>query len=101
MDLAVDAAAKVYVEIGRPLLNQVAGTDSPFHSVTAGDFNKREFDGFLGFCETEVRTALVMARISRTEGRVRESKDWAAYGLANVGRATGLRAELERLTASE
>ena len=96
MDSAVIAAAQVYVRIGRSLLSGIGNPDSSFCSVTARDFSEGQVDLF-GFGSANVRAALIFARIRKAEGRLRESRDFAAYGLANVGRATGLKAELERL----
>jgi hypothetical protein len=100
MDAAVMAAASVYVQVGQPLLAQVGGPHSPFNSVSAEDFSRGNFD-FFGFGSTSVRMALVLARMRKAEGKLAESKAFAAYGLAHVGRAMALRAELEKLSATE
>ena len=98
MDAAVLAAAQVYVRVGRPLLARFAGPDSPFHSVTAEDFHKGTVD-LSGFGGANARAALVLARMRKAEGRISESRAFVAYGIANVGRATALRPQLEQLAA--
>src|SRR5688572_8491753 len=64
MDPAVIAAAELYVRVGRPLLNRAAERDSPVNSVTADDLKNGTFN-FYGWGSTEVRMALVLARIRK------------------------------------
>jgi hypothetical protein len=49
---------------------------------------------------TSVRAALVMARIHAGLGHAAESRRFASAGLANIGGATILRGELERLSGA-
>jgi len=99
MDAAVLAAVGVYLRVGRPLLARVGGPDSPLSSVSAEDLKNGKVD-FLGFGSTGVRMALVFARVRKAEGKLAESRAFAGYGLAHIGSATALRAELEGLCHS-
>ncbi|HAB16771.1 MAG TPA: DUF4304 domain-containing protein [Verrucomicrobiota bacterium] len=96
MDVAVLRAAGVYVRVGRPLLAQLGGGNSPLSLVSPEDFDQGKID-LLGFGHASARLALVFARMRKAEGRLAESRAFAAYGLAHLGRATLLRAELEKL----
>ena len=96
MEAAASAAADVYERIGRPLLNEICSAGSPLNTVSAEAFEKKDFD-FRGFKSTNVRTALVLARLREAQGRLSESRSFAKYGLAHVGNAVALRRELERL----
>jgi hypothetical protein len=84
------------VRVGRLILGRVAGADSPFELLAVEDFVSGHFD-LLGFQSTRARMALVFAPMRQVEGRLAESRAFADYGLAHVGGATGLRAQLERL----
>jgi hypothetical protein len=98
MNVAMTAAADVYVRFGRPLLEHVGAPDAPMNKVTAHDFARGNFD-FAGFGSTKVRMALALARLRKSEGLVQESKAFASYGISNVGRAALLRHDLEELAA--
>jgi hypothetical protein len=100
MDAAVIAAAEVYARIGRPLMALAGGLDCPFNSLTAQDFSMGGYKS-LGFGSTNVRMALALARLRKAEGKLSESKAFAAYGLAHVGSAGSLSAELKRLSNGE
>ncbi len=97
MDVAVLGAADVYVRVGRPLLARLGAVDSPLSLISPEDFKEGRTD-FLGFGSTNVRMALVFARMRNAEGKLAESRGFAEYGLSYVGRATLLQAELERLS---
>lgn len=96
MDVAVAAAADVYVRIGRPALGAVSSPTSPLHTVSPEEFANDDFN-LCGFGSTKVRMALVLARLRKAEGRVAESVAFAVQGLASVGTAVGLRREFELL----
>jgi len=96
MDAAVVTAAGVYVRIGRPLLSRLGRPDSPLNLVSIEDIKNGRFD-FLGFIYTNVRMALVYARLRKAEGKLAESKAFAEYGLAHVGSAVGLKNEFRKI----
>jgi hypothetical protein len=96
MNTAVSAAAQVYIDYGRPLLERMSGPDVPMNTLFAADFAKGKFD-FAGFGSTEVRMALALARLRRGQGRDVEAASFAAYGLTRLGGATALRRDLEQL----
>jgi hypothetical protein len=97
MDTALGAAAEIYIRFGRPFLDRVCGADSPLHTMSPEDLRSGRFD-FSELLTTPVRMALVLARLRKTEGKLAESKAFAEYGLAHVGRATALRTQLEQLS---
>ena len=96
MDAAVAAAAGVYVRIARPMLDRLAAPDSPILTLQPQEmpsFRER----FCGFGSTEVRVALALAMLRKSAGDLPAARAFAAYGLANVGQATSLRAKLEEI----
>jgi hypothetical protein len=100
MDDAVAAATDVYVRFGRPLFEIFGGPRSPLFSIAPEQMPQfREI--MRGFGSTEVRVALVLARLRTAEGRPAEAKAFAHYGLLHVGRAAALQAELERLSRTQ
>lgn len=96
MNAAMAAAALVYINIGRPLLERMSGPNAAMNAVTAEEFDRGVFD-FSGFGSTKVRMALTLARLRRSEGRVNDSAAFARIGLAHVGNAVALRRDLEQL----
>lgn len=96
MERAVVEAAAVYARSGRPALADLAKSDSPFNTVTPSQFARDEAD-FLGFGSTKARMALVLSRLRRVQGRIQESREFAAYGLTLVGNALLLRGDLQAL----
>jgi hypothetical protein len=97
MDSAAAAAAEVYVRFGRQLFEIVGGSDSPLFSITP-DQMPQFHDILRGFGSTDVRMALVLARLRTAEGRSAEARAFANFGLLHLGRAVALRAELEKLS---
>ncbi|CAB3753016.1 hypothetical protein GQ57_20495 [Burkholderia sp. MSh2] len=94
---AVSAAARVYVETGRPLLDRLATPDMPMNTVTPDDFAHGRYD-FSGFAATMARMALALARLRQAQGQVAASVAFARLGLTHCGDgATGLRRDLEAL----
>jgi hypothetical protein len=89
----------VYVRTGRPLLSEISAADSPLNTISAGAFEKGEFN-FGGFGATHVRMALALARLRQAQGQLTESRDFARSGLAHVGSAVALKRELEQLCAT-
>lgn len=100
MNTAVEAACNSYITTGRALFAQVCGTRSPFDVVAPEEFAHGNFD-FGGFGSTQVRMALVLARLRRAQGRVLESAAFAKVGLAGVGNAVALRLELRQLAEQQ
>lgn len=96
MDAAVLAAADVYLRVGRPLLDLLGGTDSPIYLITPEQMPSFR-DCLRGFGSTDSRIALVLARVRRSQGRLREATAFAAYGLDHVGNAMPLRSQLDEL----
>ena len=99
MDAAVATAAEVYIRIGRPVLDAVSSPTSPLLTVSPQDFANDDFN-FYGFGSTKVRMALALARLRKIEGRLAESRAFAAHGLANIGPAVVLRREFELLSGT-
>ena len=97
MNEAARDACAVYETTGRDLFRRVCGAQPPFAQVTPGAFASGTFD-FCGFGSTQVRMALVLARLRRAEGRTREAAGFAEIGLAGAGGAVALRRELTDLT---
>lgn len=96
MNTAAQEATSVYVTAGRDLLAAVCGHLSPFDTITPDAFAKSR-SAFHGFGSTQVRMALVLARLRRAQGRNADSAAFAEIGLVGVGAAVGLRRELEEL----
>lgn len=94
MTAAMEAAAQVYNRTGRALLARASGADTPFMTITPTDFIAGAYD-FAGFSSTKVRMALALTRLRKSQGRLEESKAFAAWGLENVKNAEFLRRELE------
>ena len=99
MDAALCAAADVYVRKGRPILVDTSSLTSPLLTVSPEDFARDHFN-FCGFGSTKIRMTLALARLRKVEGRLAESRAFAAQGLASVGSAVGLRREFELLSAT-
>ncbi|CAN7476336.1 DUF4304 domain-containing protein [Acidovorax sp. LjRoot66] len=98
MLLAVQEAVVVYRRRGNELLQRASGPNSGFNAVLAADFSAGAYDS-AGFGSTEVRLALALARLRKSENKAEEARAFAAHGLVHVGRATLLRRELEALAA--
>lgn len=62
--------------------------------IDAGDFSKMPFD------LTTIRAALTMARIMKHLGHPDKCREFSTVGLKHLGRAVGLKAELETLRDS-
>ncbi len=98
MNAAARAANAMYETTGREMLAHVCQPELPFDSITPDVFAAGAFD-FQGFGSTQVRMALVLARLRRAQGRFAESAGFAAIGLASVGTAVALRHELSELAS--
>jgi hypothetical protein len=98
MDAAMRLAANVYVGVGRELLAKVASLESPLWHVSAKQFENGQFE-FAGFGSTKVRMVLALARLRRAQGDVAAGREFASLGLQNIGNASALRHELEKLCA--
>lgn len=97
---AMEAAAKVYRNVGRPILERVSGPAAPLMIVTPTEFRSGAYD-FAGFGTTKVRMALALSLMRKAEGRFEESKAFAAYGIENIGSASFLRHELQALAGEQ
>lgn len=95
---AVQEAVAVYRRKGNELFRRASGPHSGFNAVLAADFATGTYDS-AGFGSTEVRMALALARLRKSENQAEEAKAFAAYGLGHVGSATLLRRALEALAA--
>jgi hypothetical protein len=94
MDAAVSVAADVYVRKGRAVLAAVSSPTSPLLTVSPEAFANDDFN-FCGFGSTKIRMTLALARLRKAEGKLAESRAFAAQGLANIGSAAGLRRDFE------
>lgn len=101
MDEALRAAAEVYVRVGRPMLATLAAPDSPIYLMKPDQMpNFRRL--LLGFCTTDCRMALVLARVRASQGKFIDARAFAAYGLARAGpNASWIRSQLEELARAE
>ncbi len=100
MNMAAKQAATTYATVGRHLLAAVSGPQSPFETISPAVFAQTT-KSFLGFGSTQVRMALVLARLRRAQDRKLESVAFAEIGLEGVGSAVGLRRELEMLAEQQ
>jgi hypothetical protein len=96
MDAAVRAAAAVYASIGRRLLSELSGPESPLHRVTPAQFEAGQFV-FSGFRSTKVLMAQSLALMRQSVGNLADARAFAQIALANLRGAQALRAELEAL----
>ena len=96
MNEAAWKVCAVYETTGRDLFRHVDGAESQFNRVTPDAFASGVFD-FSGFGSTQVRMALVLARLRRAQGRMRDAAGFAAIGFAPIGAASALRHELAEL----
>lgn len=96
MNEAAREACAVYETIGRDLFRHVGGAQSQINGATPDAFASGAFD-FSGFGSTQVRMALVLARLRNAQGRTRDAASFAAIGLAATGAASALRRELAEL----
>ena len=99
MNDAMSAAAAVYRSKGREILEGFESPASPFHIVTAESFKNGDYD-LHGFGSTEVCMALALARFKKAQGLSDQAIKFAHIGLASVGNASLLRAELQGIVAS-
>jgi hypothetical protein len=97
MDAAVNLATGVYVRIGRPYLAQFSEPHCPLTALRPDDLSEDPSSKF-GF-PLGVRAALVLGRLHKSQGRTELAHEFAKWGLARLGRATGLRAPFEELLA--
>jgi hypothetical protein len=92
---AVESAASVYLQYGNRYFEAACAGLMALtpEALAAGRFDLQ------GFGSTKARLGLALARIRRLEGRVDDSREFAAYALQHLGAATALRAELQALAA--
>jgi hypothetical protein len=86
MNEAVQSATLVYQEVGRPLLNRLAGPDSDLSTLTAPRLASGKYD-LGGFGSTAGRMALLFGRLRSQQGRYEEAMAFVQYGLAVAGNA--------------
>lgn len=98
LELAMSEAARIYEEYGRPAFEAMSMPPSPLDTITAEQLAEGPL-GFHGFGTTNVRLALIFARLREAEGRIFDAVSFAVYGLENAIEAFGLRYELERIAA--
>jgi hypothetical protein len=89
---------KIYLDVGRNLFSQFLVFPDDFTKVTPEDFVGQK----LGLCSptfmiTKTRALLAQARIYEHIGNQEFASRFAKMALVDLGRAVGLRAELERL----
>ncbi len=92
---AVCSVSDLYIRRGREYFSSAI---KALDSITPESLVAGAFD-FQGFGTTKVRLGLALARIRKIEGKGEQSRAFAAYGLAHLGSASALRAELTALAA--
>lgn len=97
MDVAVGAAASVYMTIGRKLFSELSGPESPLHKVTPAQFEAGHYS-FSGFGSTKARMARSLALMRQAVGNLADARAFARIALSNLAGAHALRAELEALS---
>lgn len=98
LERAMNDAAKVYVAYGRPVFDTMSMQPSPLDTMKVEHLVEGPME-FSGFGITNVRLALVLARLREVEGRIPDAVSFATYGLEHAISAFGLRSELERIAA--
>jgi hypothetical protein len=97
MHAAVESAASMYSRVGRRYFELAC---IALDSITPDALASGSYD-LQGFGTTKVRLGLALARIRKLEGRVEESRGFAAYGMQHVGLADFLKTELQALAAHD
>jgi hypothetical protein len=92
---AVASAASVYSLYGRRYFEAAC---TGLMALTPEALISGAYD-LQGFGNTKVGLGLSLARIRKIEGRVEDSRGFAAYALQHAGSATALRKELQELAA--
>lgn len=98
LEQAMKHASQVYEHYGRPAFEAMSMPSSPLDTLTA----EQLLEGRVrlhGFGTTNVRLALVLARLREAEGRVSDAVAFAAYGRDHAIAAFGLRSEFDRIAA--
>lgn len=98
LERAMNDAAKDYVAYGRPVFDAMSMPPSSLDTMKVEHLVEGPME-FSGFGITNVRLALVLARLREVEGRIPDAVSFAAYGLQHAINAFGLRSELERIAA--
>jgi hypothetical protein len=98
LEQAMSDATKVYEEYGRPAFEAMSMLPSPLDTITVEQLAEGPL-GLNGFGTTNVRLALILARLREAEGRIFDAVSFAVYGLEHAIKAFGLRSELERIAA--
>jgi hypothetical protein len=94
MDAAVALATDVYLRIGQPFLAQFSGPDCPLAALTPADLG---LISNYGFSTSDLRAALVLARLYKAGGNPELARQFAEWGLANLGNATALKQPFEQI----
>jgi hypothetical protein len=98
MSTAMQAAAATYIQFGRPLLGRVTAETADLNTVRAASLASHSFN-FGGFGSTETRMALALALLRESQGKAKEAREFAEYGLTTVDSATIIRNELQTVVA--
>ncbi len=96
MTIALQAAAKIYAEYMRPLIQAICAESSIFERISIEEFSVRNM-GFEGFASDAGRLALATARYLAFKGQVEKARAFAELGLRHVGISVGLQGHFEEL----
>jgi hypothetical protein len=95
MRAAIESVAELYGQVGNEYFERAIDA---LNQVTPEALASGQCD-FQGFKNTKVRLGLALARVRKLEGRMEDSRRFAAFGLEHLGAAKMLRGELEALAA--
>jgi hypothetical protein len=98
LEQAMNDARKVYETYGRTAFESMSMPHSPLDTITVEQLAKAPLD-LNGLWTSNVRLALILARLREAEGRIFDAVSFAVYGLDHATKAFGLRSELERIAA--
>jgi hypothetical protein len=97
MDATVALATDVYLRIGRPFLTQFSEPHCPLTALTASDLLSGRLAQLGFFLPTAIRAALTLARMHKSRGNPELARQFAEWGLANLGQAISLKRPFEQL----
>jgi hypothetical protein len=95
-EASVTSLVDLYLRRGGLFFGQFEPFPDVFERITPGNIDAGD-TAVMPIIGTAVRAALIMARIMSHLGRRETCREFAEVGLRHLGRAVGLKAELERL----
>jgi len=93
---AVESAASMYSSVGRKYFELACAA---LNTITPEALASGTYD-LQGFGSTKARLGLALSRIRKLEGKVEESRRFAAYGMQHAGSAGFLMKELQALATT-